>query len=126
MFEHLNDNPKWCAVALEDLLHIVEKDADYGDYCRILRYTKQYIQETDPAQVEDDEDQLLKLHTDVIKAFLAYTQHCELLYHKKLDNEQSSSNDEDEVPPKETKEDIKKTYTPEPFPEHLIAIQLNS
>ena len=104
-------------MALEDLLHIVKKNADYVDYCRIQRYTKQYIQETDPTQVKDDEDQLLKLHADVMKAFLAYAQHCELLYNKKLVDEQSSSSDEDEV---------KKESQPEPFPEHLIAINLNS
>ena len=88
------------------------------------RYRKQYIQEAEPTQVEDDDDHLLKLYTDVMKAFLAYTQHCELLYSKKLIDDQSSSSDEDEVfvTIKGPKEDIKKADKPEPFPEQLIAI----
>ncbi|PFX14052.1 hypothetical protein AWC38_SpisGene21820 [Stylophora pistillata] len=107
MFEHLDDNPKWCVAALDDVLRIVEKNADDDDYCRMKRHTKQYIQEAEPTEVEDDEDQLLKLYTDAMKASLAYTQHCELLYSKKPIDKQSSSSsssDEDEVTPKVWKE----------------------
>ncbi|PFX12037.1 hypothetical protein AWC38_SpisGene24064 [Stylophora pistillata] len=128
MFEHLDDNPRRCGVALDDLLRIVEKNADYDDYCRMQRHVNQYIQAYDPTQVEDDDDeQLFKLYADVMKAFLSYTQHCEQLYRKKLVDEQSSSNDDDEmfVASKKT-ENIKEDDKPEPFPEHLIAINLNS
>ena len=62
MFENLDDNPRWCGVALDDLLRIVEQNADYDDYCRMQRHENQYIQAHEPIQVEDDEDeQLFKL-----------------------------------------------------------------
>ena len=76
--------------------------------------------------MEDDEEQSLKLQTEVMKAFLAYTEHCKAVYLKKLDDEQSSDEDEVFLPPKETNQDIKKPYIPEPFSENLIASQLNS
>ena len=119
VFEHLEDYPKWCGVALDDLLRIVEKNADYDDYCRMKRHVNNYIQAYEPTQVKDDDDQLYKLYADVMKTFLAYTQHCEL-YRKNLADDQSSNDDEVFVTPEKT-EDTKDDKT-EPFPEHLIAI----
>ncbi|PFX23627.1 hypothetical protein AWC38_SpisGene11816 [Stylophora pistillata] len=143
----LQEQPSKACVILEEVLtcvdqktrwwdmdkiknHIVERSVDYDDYYRMLRFTKQFIKDTDPTEVEDDEQQTLKLQSDIMKAFLTYTEHCKTVYLNKLNEDQSSnSSDEDEVikKPKVTKqeEDIKEPYIPEPFPEHLIAIQLN-
>ncbi|PFX13301.1 hypothetical protein AWC38_SpisGene22628 [Stylophora pistillata] len=120
MFDDLDDNPKWCAVALEDLLDIVERNADYDDYCRMMRYAKEFIQYYDASQVENDKDITLKLQTDIMKAFLTYIELCNTVYLKKLEEEQSNhSSDEDEVFIKVPSQEEKKPYIPEPFPEHL-------
>lgn len=72
MFDDLDDNPKWCAVALKDLLDIVERNADYDDYCRMLRYTKEFIKTYGTLQVETDKDMTIKLQADIMKAFHIY------------------------------------------------------
>ena len=82
MFDDLDDNPKWCAVALKDLLDIVERNADYDDYCRMLRYTKEFIKTYGTLQVETDKDMTIKLQADIMKAFLIYIEHCNTVFLK--------------------------------------------
>lgn len=114
MFDDLDDNPKWCAVALKDLLDVVERNADYDDYCRMLRYTKEFIKTYGTLQVETDKDMTIKLQADIMKAFHIYIEHCNTVYLKTLEEEQSS--DEDEVFTKRTTPEEKTPYIPEPFP----------
>ena len=76
----LEDNPKWAALYLEDMMDIMQHRADEDSLRRLVRYAKAYIrdmtEEEDDNELTDDEKWFLILRNQVMRAFTNFLKFC--------------------------------------------------
>ena len=76
----LEDNPKWAALYLEDMMDIMQHRADEDSLRRVVRYAKAYIRDMtegeDDNELTDDEKRFLILRNHVMRAFTNFVKFC--------------------------------------------------
>ena len=76
----LEDNPKWAALYLEDMMDIMQHRADEDSLRRVVRYAKAYIrdmtEEEDDNELTDDEKRFLILRNQVMHALMNFVKFC--------------------------------------------------
>ena len=76
----LEDNPKWAASYLEDMMDNMQHRADEDSLRQVVRYAKAYIrdvtEEEDDNELMDDEKRFLILRNQVMRAFTNFVKFC--------------------------------------------------